>query len=53
MVTASILVIGALALTLGYRRYGVLAAVAAAVPVILFLAFEKGLFVLLPEGKLF
>jgi hypothetical protein len=53
MVTASVLVIGALALTLGYRRYGVLAAVAAAVPVILFLAFEKGLFVLLPEGRLF
>jgi hypothetical protein len=53
MVVASILVIAVLALTLGYRRYGILAAVALALPVGIFLAFEKGLFVLLPAGKLF
>jgi hypothetical protein len=53
MVPASVLAIAALALTLGYRRYGILAAVALALPVGIFLAFEKGLFVLLPAGKLF
>jgi hypothetical protein len=53
MVAASVLAIAALALTLGYRRYGILAAVALALPVGIFLAFEKGLFVLLPAGKLF
>lgn len=53
MVTASVLAIAALALVLGYRRYRLLAAVSVAVPACLFLAFEKGLFVLLPAGKLF
>lgn len=53
MVTASVVLIAALALILGYRRFAVLGTIALALPVAIYLAFEKGLFVLLPAGRIF
>lgn len=53
MVAASILLIAVLALVLGYRRLAVLGAIALALPIAIFLAFEKGLFVMLPAGRIF
>ncbi len=53
MVAASVVLIAVLALVLGYRRYGVLGAISLALPIAIFLAFQKGLFVMLPAGRIF
>lgn len=53
MVVASFLLIVVLSLVLGFRRYGIVAAVAAIVPTILYYSFQKGLYVMLPAGSLF
>jgi len=53
MVIASVLLIVVLSLVLGFRRYGIVAAVAAIVPTALYYSFQKGLYVMLPAGSLF
>jgi Tripartite tricarboxylate transporter TctB family len=53
MVAGSAALIVVLSLVLGFRRYGIIAAVAAIVPAALYFAFQKGLYVMLPAGTLF
>ncbi len=53
MVVGSAALIVVLSLVLGFRRYGIIAAVAAIVPVGLYVSFQKGLYVMLPSGTLF
>lgn len=53
MVLASIALIVALSLVLGFRRYVLLGIVAVLIPTGIYYSFEKGLYVLLPAGSLF
>jgi putative tricarboxylic transport membrane protein len=53
MVTASFLMIPAMAYALGYRKLFTTLAVAVSVPLILFILFEKFLLIILPHGYLF
>jgi putative tricarboxylic transport membrane protein len=53
MITASVLMIPAMAYMLGYRKVITTIAVAVLVPLILFILFEKFLLIILPHGVLF
>ena len=53
MIAASIVLIFALAIILGFRTYWLAALVAVAIPVTVYILFERILYVLLPSGQLF
>jgi hypothetical protein len=53
MITASILMIPAMAYVLGYRKILIILAVAVFAPIILYILFEKFLLIILPHGIIF
>lgn len=53
MLAASVLLILVLSIILGFRRHLITVAVAILLPVAVYMLFQRGLYVMLPEGHLF
>ena len=53
MLAASVFVIFVLSLILGFRRHLITVAVAILLPLAVYMLFQRGLYVMLPEGRLF